>query len=262
MGSLPLLLPLLLLPSLAAPATTDLIWSTANTQFRAAGLPLGLEILVNSDNAAAGPGEFDQLQLRCPADVAEEHVIYRVSRAEYLSCRVAGPRPEVVMVCSAARPDHRLRTITFRPYSPSPGGLEFPAGSSHYFLSTAAPGRLRAREGGACRTHNLRLAVRVAAEAARLGDHPPRPEQLPPRLRVVEEPRGPSLYTGRRPAVPSSQYLYYYSPRDLLRLATKARSLRPGGPAAEAAAIVGSGVTGLAPPGLLLLLLTLLATAH
>ena len=224
-----------LLPSMTSmisglPTTTDLMWTKTNPAFsRPAGPPHSLELTVR---------EFDQLHLRCPEDKEEEHIIYRVSKAEYLGCRVANPRPEIVMLCgkdSRGAP-LRLRTITFRPYSPTPGGLEFPPSSSHYFISTASSGNLYQRVGGGCSSHNLRLAIHVApSERSTSTIFPP----LPPRFQQRVEESGPSLFKDQRPAVPSSQFLYYYSPRDLLRLPSRARSLntprRLGGPSARTA---------------------------
>jgi len=79
---------ILLLPSMTSisglPTTTDLLWTKTNPVFsRPAGPPHSLELTVR---------EFDQLHLRCPDDEEEEHIIYRVSKAEYLGCRVANPR--------------------------------------------------------------------------------------------------------------------------------------------------------------------------
>ena len=222
---------ILLLPSMTSisgsPTTTDLMWTKTNPVFsRPAGPPHSLELTVS---------EFDQLHLRCPEDKEEEHIIYRVSKAEYLGCRVANPRPEIVMLCEGGAP-LRLRTITFRPYSPTPGGLEFPPSSSHYFISTASSGNLYQRVGGGCSSHNLRLAIHVAPpERPPATIFPP----LPPRFQQRVEESGPSLFKDQRPAVPSSQFLYYYSPTDLLRLPSRARSLntprRLGGPSARIA---------------------------
>ena len=212
-----------------SPTTTDLMWTKTNPAFRrpTTGPPHSLELTVR---------EFDQLHLRCPEDKGEEHIIYRVSKAEYLGCRVANPRPEIVMLCgkdSRGAP-LRLRTITFRPYSPTPGGLEFPPSTSHYFISTASTGNLYQRVGGGCSSHNLRLAIHVApSEKPPSTIFPP----LPPRFQQRVEESGPSLFKDQRPAVPSSQFLYYYTPRDLLRLPSRARSLntprRLGGPSAK-----------------------------
>ena len=216
-----MLLLLLLLPAgcLATPTVTDLYWNTSNPVFRtgAIGPPYSHQILVNQ---GGGRGrEFDQLHLWCPLDGREELIIYRVSLAEYLSCRVADPTPQVVMDCSSSRPT-RLRTITFRPYSPTPGGLEFPPDSEHFFLSTSSPGNIASRRGGVCQTHNMRLAIKVASD----GPAPDPFPTLPPRFRPLPARiDGPSLYAGPRPRVPSSEFLYYYSPRDLLRLSSAAR---------------------------------------
>jgi hypothetical protein len=223
-----LFLSLLLLPSRSVSSlTTDIFWNSSSPLFlrRGPGPPYSPTIRVGE----GGGREWDQLHLHCPTD-GEQLVIYRVSRAEYLTCQVAAPRPEVVMVCQGGGVA-ALRTITLRPYSPTPGGLEFPPGSSNYFISTSSPTSLHNRQGGLCSSHNLRLAILCAPSPAT--PHPallPAPAPfptLPPRFRSLSERLSPppSLYTGRRPTAPSSAYLYYYSPRDLLRINSKARRL-------------------------------------
>ena len=178
----------LVLPSMIGglPTTTDLMWTKTNPAFSSpAGPPHSLELTVR---------EFDQLHLRCPEDKAEEHIIYRVSKAEYLGCRVANPRPEIVMLCGKDPQELRLRTITFRPFSPTPGGLEFPPSSSHYFISTASSGNLYQRVGGGCSSHNLRLAIHVApSERPTSTIFPP----LPPRFQQRVEESGPTLFKDR-----------------------------------------------------------------
>merc|ERR1719430_351274 len=114
----------------------------------------------------------------------------------------------------------------------------------NYFISTASSGNLYQRVGGGCSSHNLRLAIHVAPpERPPATIFPP----LPPRFQQRVEESGPSLFKDQRPAVPSSQFLYYYSPRDLLRLPSRARSLntprRLGGPSARTAQNSSSSMT-------------------
>ena len=240
---------MLLLPSIThslpttSPTTTDLMWTRTNPAFisPAAGPPHSLELTVK---------EFDQLHLRCPEDEEEEHIIYKVSKAEYLGCRVANPRPEIVMLCGKKSREVplRLRTITFRRFSPTPGGLEFPPSTSHYFISTASSSNLYQRVGGGCTSHNMRLVIHVEpTERSTSTSFPP----LPPRFQKKVEETGPSLFKDQRPSVPSSQFLYYYSPRDLLRLPSRARSLntprRLGGPSARTARTAKNSCSNLFP---------------
>ena len=58
-------------------------------------------------------------------------------------------------------------TITFRPFTPNPGGMEFKPGKDYYFISTSAPEDLHRRSGGHCATHNMKVAFKVADNTAR-----------------------------------------------------------------------------------------------
>ena len=274
-----LLLVLVVLVPPTLPTTTDLEWSSSNPSFLPTASSSALELRVNE---GVEEGGWDQVDLRCPADPGEHHLVYRVSEAEFRACRVASPRPEVVMVCGGGSSSPPLRTITFRPYSPLPGGLEFPPSSSHYFISTSSPGHLHQRHAGACTQHNLRLAVHVAPAASPSSStssfppssstsspspSPPSPSPLPPRLaplgrrgggrREGGRREGVTLYRDRRPLVPSSQYLYYYTPRDLLTLAARARALGTSREKMQALPL-SSATSATSPTSASLLLLLLL----
>ena len=109
-------------------------WNRANPMFRLDNTDHIVDI--NSGNL---PWEYDQVNIICPvskADVKmpERHVIYSVSREEFDSCRITNPKPRIVAVCS--KPYQLLYfTITFRSFSPTPGGLEFHPGQDYYFIS-------------------------------------------------------------------------------------------------------------------------------
>ena len=53
-------------------------------------------------------------------------------------------------------------TITFRSFTPTPGGLEFRPGHSYYFISTSSKNDLHRRVGGGCSTHNMKITFKVA----------------------------------------------------------------------------------------------------
>merc|ERR1711994_568201 len=94
----------------------------------------------------------------------------------------------------------------------------------------------------------MRLVIHVeGTERSTSTSFPP----LPPRFQKKVEETGPSLFKDQRPSVPSSQYLYYYSPRDLLRLPSRARSLntprRLGGPSARTARTAKNSCSNLFP---------------
>ena len=158
---------LLLLAALAAPAveakkTHYIHWNKSNPMFRIDNTDHIVDI-----NAGNLPWEYDQLNLICPVAKPgtlhpEKHVIYSVTREEYESCRITNPKPRIVAICN--RP-HRLMyfTITFRSFTPTPGGLEFRPGHNYYFISTSSRNDLHRRVGGGCSTGNMKVTFRVAA---------------------------------------------------------------------------------------------------
>ena len=132
----------------------NVYWNTTTASFS----DKPMIVTVNEGNL---PWEYDQLNLICPKDSVEEHVIYSVDREEYEDCRVRGPRPRIVAVCN--RPERFMYfTITFRPFTPTPGGLEFRPGREYYFISTSSRRDIHRRVGGWCRSHNMKMMVRVA----------------------------------------------------------------------------------------------------
>eukprot|EP00096_Caligus_rogercresseyi_P013546 TRINITY_DN6189_c0_g1_i1.p1 TRINITY_DN6189_c0_g1~~TRINITY_DN6189_c0_g1_i1.p1 ORF type:complete len:267 (+),score=83.17 TRINITY_DN6189_c0_g1_i1:65-865(+) len=139
-------------------------WNRANPMFR----------LDNSDhivevNKGNEQWEYDQVNLICPTSkpglsrYPETHVIYSVSKEEYETCRITNPNPRIVAVCNSP---YRLLyfTLTFRSFTPIPGGLEFKPGHNYYFVSTSSASDLHRRMGGGCATHNMRMIFKVAGE--------------------------------------------------------------------------------------------------
>ena len=53
-------------------------------------------------------------------------------------------------------------TITFRSFTPTPGGLEFHPGQDYYFISTSSPENIHRKVGGWCATHNMKVTFKVA----------------------------------------------------------------------------------------------------
>lgn len=113
--------------------------------------------------------EYDQVNLICPVyttDMREEemekYIIYNVSKDEYETCRITNPNPRIIAVCDKP---YKLMyfTITFRPYTPQPGGLEFLPGHDYYFISTSTSDDLHRRIGGRCTTHNMKIVFKVWA---------------------------------------------------------------------------------------------------
>ncbi|EFN73891.1 Ephrin-B1 [Camponotus floridanus] len=120
---------------------------------------------VNKNNAAF---EYDQVNIICPVyppdsyvdDDAEKYIIYNVSKEEYETCRITNPSPRVIAVCDKPR-KMMYFTITFRPFTPQPGGLEFLPGHDYYFISTSSKDDLHRRIGGRCTSHNMKVVFKV-----------------------------------------------------------------------------------------------------
>lgn len=57
----------------------------------------------------------------------------QVSKEEYDTCRITNPNPRIIAVCDKP---YKLMyfTITFRSFTPQPGGLEFRPGQDYYFI--------------------------------------------------------------------------------------------------------------------------------
>jgi ephrin-B len=119
------------------------------------------------------PTEYDQANIICPrystgtrqADL-EKYIIYNVSRDEYENCRISNPNPRVIAVCDKP---HQLMyfTITFRSFTPTPGGLEFKPGVDYFFISTSSRSDLYRKIGGRCTSHNMKLVFKVADQTRR-----------------------------------------------------------------------------------------------
>ena len=169
-----------------------------------------LTVTVNEDNL---PWEYDQVNLICPVvkdGVGEQHVIYSVEKEEYDNCRVTSPRPRIVAVCN--RPDTFMYfTITFRSFTPTPGGLEFRPGKEYYFISTANTRDIHRRVGGWCKSHNMKMIVKVAENKVAEEATTWRPKPIPTPAAFW------SQYWNSR--VPSTKEKYHYSDSDRVRTA-------------------------------------------
>ena len=176
---------------------------------------------VNNGNL---PWEYDQLNLICPHNSLEKHIVYSVTREEFEGCRVTNPKPKIVAICN--KPESFMYfTITFRTFSPTPGGLEFKPGQTYYLISTSTQRDLHRRAGGFCSSHNMKMVFNVA-------EREPQPSLHSPLLSsTTRRPRPPAstssvpvyYYKSRAPSVHTSDYIYYYSPRDLVQLKLAAR---------------------------------------
>ncbi|XP_037087791.1 ephrin-B2-like [Pollicipes pollicipes] len=111
--------------------------------------------------------EYDQVTIICPVynewtkeEDTEKYIIYNVSKEEYDTCRITDPNPRIIAVCDKP---YKLMffTITFRSFTPQPGGLEFRPGQDYFFISTSARGDMLRRIGGRCSTHNMKVVFKV-----------------------------------------------------------------------------------------------------
>jgi len=158
-------------------------WNTTNPIFRIDNTDHIID--VNKNNI---PFEYDQVNIICPVytpgtheEDAEKYIIYNVSKEEYDTCRITNPNPRIIAVCDKP---YKLMyfTITFRSFTPQPGGLEFRPGQDYYFISTSSREDLHRRIGGRCSTHNMKVVFKVCCK----------PEDLD------------KMTTAGRPALPSS----------------------------------------------------------
>jgi len=91
----------------------------------------------------------------------EKFVIYHVSKEEFDNCQIMSPHPRILAQCDKPY-SLRYFTISFRPFSPTPGALEFHPGKDYYFISTSSKADLHLRFHGMCRTNNMRIVFKVA----------------------------------------------------------------------------------------------------
>ncbi|UYV65085.1 EFNB2 [Cordylochernes scorpioides] len=118
------------------------------------------------------PYEYDQVNIICPViqpgtnpEDVEQYIIYNVSKEEYNSCRITNPNPRIIALCD--KPEQLMYfTITFRSFTPQPGGLEFRPGQDYYFISTSdgKMSGLRQKSGGKCATHNMKIIFKVCCD--------------------------------------------------------------------------------------------------
>ena len=139
----------------AAIKTHFVFWNTTNPIFRLDNTDNVIDV-----NVGNLPWEYDQLNIICPQKSGEQHVIYSVSQDDFDSCRVSEERPKIVAICNKPE-EFQYFTITFRNFSPTPGGLEFRPGQNYYLISTSTRRDLHRRVGGFCSSHNMKVMFKV-----------------------------------------------------------------------------------------------------
>ncbi|KAK0413249.1 hypothetical protein QR680_006686 [Steinernema hermaphroditum] len=131
----------------------DLIWSSQNSLFKQGAI---VEVEM-----------FDELTIKCPtkgSNNSEFSRIFMVSDMAYLNC-LLDSSAKLFMECDKPRED-KNRKVVFRPYSPTPEGLEFVGGKSYYLISTSngTLSGIDSRQNGLCSSANMRLKIDVHAE--------------------------------------------------------------------------------------------------
>ncbi|KAG5667184.1 hypothetical protein PVAND_015179 [Polypedilum vanderplanki] len=108
-----------------------------------------------------------QVHILCPLydkstneNETEKYIIYNVSKVEYETCRITNPNPRIIAICDKPYTIN-LVTISFRPFTPQPGGLEFKPGKDYYFISTSTDGDMHRRIGGRCQSHHTKVIFKV-----------------------------------------------------------------------------------------------------
>lgn len=143
-------------------------WNTTNSIFRIDNTDHIID--VNKGNVKF---EYDQVNIICPVyspgtseEKVEKYIIYNVSKEEYDTCRITNLNPKAIAVCD--KPFKMMYfTITFRPFTPQPGGLEFLPGQDYYFISTSSQTDIHRRIGGRCSTDNMKMVFKVCCAPER-----------------------------------------------------------------------------------------------
>ncbi|XP_050426106.1 ephrin-B2 [Adelges cooleyi] len=174
-------------------------WNTSNSIFRIDNTDHIID--VNKGNM---PFEYDQVNIVCPVYApgthesdAEKYIIYNVSKEEYDMCRITNPNPRIIAYCDKP---YKLMyvTITFRSFTPQPGGLEFQPGQDYYFISTSSKDDIHRRIGGRCSTNNMKVVFKVCCR--------PEDQQQNNNQNVATRPPNPAI-TQRLPA-PVNTHVY------------------------------------------------------
>ena len=139
-------------------------WNTSNPIFRIDNTDHIIDV-----NHGNKPWEYDQVNIICPVyppgrrheREIEKYIIYSVTKEEYKTCRITNPNPKTIAICN--KPYELMYfTITFRSFTPTPGGMEFKPGQNYYFISTSSKDDLYRRVGGHCSTHHMKLEFKIA----------------------------------------------------------------------------------------------------
>ena len=157
-----------------------------------------------NEGSSGSPFEYDQVNIICPLydqritpdEVAtEKYIIYHVNKEEYDTCRISSPHPRIIAKCDKPY-SLRYFTISFRSFSPTPGALEFHAGTDYFFISTSSQSDLHRRVDGMCRTHNMKMVFKVADKTK--NEVAPPETGVDPAGKLPENPEQTRITTKRR----------------------------------------------------------------
>lgn len=116
------------------------------------------------ENTFEGKNCIRDKQVALPIDSCQQLIaalcVSQVSKEEYETCRITNPNPRVIAVCNNPYKTMYF-TITFRPFTPQPEGLEFLPGHDYYFISTSSKDDLHKRIGGRCTSNNMKVVFKV-----------------------------------------------------------------------------------------------------
>jgi len=184
----------------------DIYWNSSNPIFRVDNHDHIID--VNQGRSSNNYfNEYDQVNILCPLynkrttpniEDTERFVIYHVNREEYEMCRVMTAHPKVIGICSKPYM-MSFYTISFRSFSPTPGGLEFQPGKDYYFMTTSSKEDLHLRSGGMCRTHNMKVVFKVADSTQNKRLNSVTPVPAPPGVKPLQQDI--QLYTASPPSL-------------------------------------------------------------
>ncbi|KAF7489893.1 Ephrin-A4 [Sarcoptes scabiei] len=203
----------------------DIYWNSTNPIFRIDNTDHVIDV-----NRGNGAFEYDQINIVCPMytkgtreDDIETYIIYNVSKEEYDSCHIANiAQARTIAVCD--KPFlNRYYTITFRPFTPQPGGLEFHPGQDYYFIALSAkPGD----SSNQCQKYHMKVVFKVccgnnqisksSSSSSLSSSQQQQQQQQPPRSSIVSKliPTNKNVETTLAPVVstsnpiPSSTFSY------------------------------------------------------
>ncbi|XP_074605645.1 uncharacterized protein LOC141858715 [Brevipalpus obovatus] len=157
------------------PRLPDIYWNSSNQIFRIDNT----DHIIDVNRGNRSPFEYDQVNIICPTypqgtreEDTESYIIYNVSKEEYDSCRVINSNARIIALCD--KPHYaKYFTITFRSFTPQPGGLEFKPGQDYYFIttSTGRAGGLNQKVGGRCSTHHMKMIFKVCCSSNNSNDN-------------------------------------------------------------------------------------------